>query len=459
MISVDTIDAVNRTLAQRMHEGIAAGAQTERRIGAELKFPFVAADGSVAPREALEALWQHLADARWQTVTDKTTGSVIGATTPGEQNDTLASCETGYCKPEFSLAHVAGLSDLEASVHALRETLAPFCERHGVRFLGYGIQPVTPPSDQLLMKGKSRTNVWDRCFGANRCLDPANGDDLCLFTVNAASHVHVSVGLEDAVHAVNALNGFAGAQIALTAHSNIWRGELDPTYKCVAEKFWDWWMPDHRRVGVPERPFESLRDYVEAINEFAPVYVKRGGHPLILESYDTFAEYLSSDEATAIDPKGEQVPVTPHSADADLHSTCYWHNARITRFHTVENRANDQQPPEDLMCIAALTLGLVGAAAEAGEALAEYPWDVLRRSRDAACRDGLDGSVDGLQMSELAGKMLDVARRGLTRRGLGEQRYLEPLERRLAESVCPADTAAELYHTGGVEALVAARSL
>lgn len=431
----------------------------ERRVGAELKFPLVnAEDGSAVPRETVDALWQYLAERGWTPEVDELNGKTVGARKPGEKNETVASCETGYCKTEFSLAHVGDLFALQRSIDALKDELRPFAERHGAAFLGYGIHPVTPPSKRLLMK-KSRSGVWDKVFGSNRHIAPEDGDDFHLFTINAASHVHISVAMEEATDAVNVLNGFAGAQLALTAHSNVWRGELDPDHKCVAETLWNLWMPEGERVGVPVAPYADLRHYVDSVAQFRPVFVKRDGMPIVLENYKSFAEYYGSGRATGRDADGNEVSFETEPSDMDTHSTCYWHNARLSRYYTVENRTNDQQPPEELASIAAITLGLVSALPEAREAVAGMDWDVLRRSSVAACRGGLDAQTDGLRLSDWAGKMLALARKGLERRGLGEEAFLEPLERRLANGRCPADETKEMFLRDGVQGILEERRL
>ena len=429
----------------------------ERRIGSELKFPLVTSDGAAASFETVCALWDFLQTRGWAPVSDPVAGRVIGARTRGDRNDTVASCETGYCKTEFSLAHVADLFELDAAIRDLRSELSDFSEANDAHFVGYGIHPVTPPSKRLLMK-KGRTSVWNR-FASNRHIKPEDGDDMHLFTVNAASHVHVSVSEHEAVRAVNVLNGFTAAQIALTAHSNVWRGQLDPRYKCVSEKFWDWWMPDSRRVGIPHEPFEGLEHYVHSIARLRPVYVERNGMPVVLPGYDSFEEYFSAAQPIGQDVNGQPVELEPQREDIDLHSTCYWFNARLSRYYTVENRVNDQQPPEDLACIAALTLGLVSALDHAQSALDQYEWSHLRDARDQACRHGLDRVDDGMDLAALARDMLTASREGLLRRGIGEEVFLDPLWLRLEGRCCPADVTANLFNNGGIETIVAARAL
>jgi len=438
-------------------ESLARRQTDERRIGAELKFPLVNPDGTAVDLQTIHALWHYLCDHGWAPEKDSLTEQVVGARKPGEQNDNVASCETGYCKTEFSLAHVSNLFELAKAIGELRILLRGFSKQHGVHFLGYGIQPVSRPVERLLMK-RGRTSVWD-VFASNRHIPEEEGDDMHLFTVNAASHVHVSVSREEAVPAVNVLNGFAGAQIALMAHSNIWRGGVDPWHKCVAEKFWDWWMPDAERVGMPEQPFGDLQHYVGTISRFRPVYVKRDGIPVVLPDHESFEEYYGDPNPIGRDLQGRPVPLVPESADIDLHNTCYWYNARISHYYTVENRVNDQQPPEEVICVAALTLGLMSALEESWEELSSYAWSDLRSAREAACRDALKGRFDGVTLATLAGRMVELAELGLRRRGLGEEEFLSPLKERLDAGRCPADDAEELFEAGGINALLAARSL
>jgi gamma-glutamylcysteine synthetase len=447
------MDKIYNYFMERFQDAFASQNFTERRIGSELKFPLINPDGTAASLETVRALWNYLQSRGWQSVKDKMTGQVVGARKPGQQNDTVTGCETGFCKTEFSLAHVANLFDLQEQINELRSELRPFCDRKNVHFLCYGIHPVTPPTKKLMIK-KGRTSPWVKVFGSNRHIDKEDGDDVHLFTINAASHVHVSVCPEEAINAVNVLNGFSGAQIALTANSNIWRGRTDPNYKCVAEKFWDWWMPNSNRVGMPHSQFIDIEDYVQTISSIKPVYVLRNGKPIILEGYRTFADYYKLARAVGRDTQGREVSFMPEESDIDIHNSCYWYNARISRYFTVENRVNDQQPPDALICIAAVTLGLVSALSEAKKELSRYDWEMLRQAREIACRRGPLGKIGDTQLSTLALGMLDTARRGLHRRGLGEEKFLKPLEKRLSEFSCPADRAEDLFETGGIEALV-----
>lgn len=446
-------DIIYTHFMNNFHAAQAAADPALRRIGAELKFPLVQEDGAAVSRETVDALWTYLQELGWTPVIDGMTQKVVGAQTPGEKNDTIASCETGYCKTEFSLAHVVDLNQLEHQINELKSLLRDFSEKQSVRFLGYGIHPVSPPGKSLLMK-KSRSGVWDKLFGANNHIAPEDGDDVHLFTVNAASHTHISVAPDEAVRTVNVLNGFAGAQIALNAHSSIWKSEIDPQYRCVSEKFWDWWMSDKKRIGVPETPFKDMRHYIDTVSSFRPVFILRNGIPLLLSRYGSFTEYVNDPNAIGLDADNNEIQVAPLPEDFDLHCTCYWYNARISRYFTVENRLNDQQPPRELMTVPALTLGLVSALDPAWEEVSGYDWQVLRQSRQTACEKKPESSIGNVSLKEIARRMLFIAEQGLKQRGLGEERFLEPLFSRLKTGQCPAEKAEQVFKQEGMTGLL-----
>jgi gamma-glutamylcysteine synthetase len=213
-------------------------------------------------------------------------------------------------------------------------------------------------------------------------------------------------------------------------------------------------MPDTNRVGIPPRPFGDVEDYIHTVCGLRPVYVLRHGRPIILKKYRTFEEYLRTGRAIGLDVQGREVSFVPERSDIELHNSCYWCNARISRYYTVENRVNDQQPPEDLLSISALTLGLVSALDEALEEVSRNDWRALRVMREIACRHGLETGAGDVRLVRLASRILSVARKGLILRGLGEEKFLEPLEKRLCDFFCPADQAAHLFKAGGIKALL-----
>lgn len=256
----------------------------------------------------------------------------------------------------------------------------------------------------------------------------------------------------------------------MTANSNIWKGEIDEGFKCLGEAFWDWWLKDRyeERYGVPEKKFESIEDYFSHILGFKPVYVKREGLPIGLPDCPCFLDFYSCnpdnpscekwDEnkgCCGMKPDGERVQVSGgQSKDIDQHFTFFWHNARLSRHYTLENRINDQQPPGEWIVIPALTLGLMENLEEAWQFVNSYDWELLQRVRTKALEEGINAEVDNIKVKDLSKKMVDIAEKGLKKRGQGEEKFLQPLHERLSTGECPADKAAEVFQDHGIKKFV-----
>lgn len=456
---------LNRFKRIESHRGLK---DRKRRIGSELKFPLVNLDGRAADADKTDALWDFLIGKGWKPSFDTHVGKVTGAVKKGEMNEHRASCETGHCKVEFSLAHVSDLHRLHKLIRDIEGLVQEFSKDLGVAFLGFGLQPITHPGKHLLMK-KSRNIFWDRIFGGNNFIAPKHGTDVHLFTINASNQVHVDVRMDEAIDAINVFNGIAGPQVALTANSNIWKGSVQNKYKCLGEMFWDWWLKDkHKsRYGVPERKFSDLEDYFLSILKFSPVFVKRENGPVGLPFCPTFLDFFTCNDEDIRCERGHRcnrhcgllsnekaVRISQEEQDLGQHFTFFWHNARLSRYYTLENRINDQQPPGEMMTIPALTLGIVENLQDAVNLINEYPWEMWRKMRILASRSGLDARMEGIKVSDHSEHILEIAEKGLIRRGLGEEIFLSPLKERLEKGYCPADIAADVFNKKGPHGFV-----
>ncbi len=436
-------------LVKRFEEATARREGMPRRVAVELKFPVVIrTTGGAAPSKGVQALWQHLAEQGWQAIRDAHTEKTVGARRDSGDGTDVLSSATGYCVIELSVAPEASLDRLRRRVRDNLEPVLSFCREQGLALLGHGIHPVTAPDPDLLT-GKARNAFWDDVFERR---DQSAG--VHMFTTTAANQAHVDISTEEATDAIIVFNGLAPAQIALNANSAVWGNEVDAHYKCVHEWFWDRWLPDEDRVGMPAEKPTSLEDYLQHLMSLQPVYVDRDGEPVMLPSCKTFAEFSKSDRAAGRKADGASVEVEPREKDLELHLTFCWHNARLSRYWTLENRVNCQQPPNALLVVGALTLGLAERLPEARKLVDGYDWEDLRAARVDAMRRGLCAQVEEQPITSLCGAMLEIASDGLRARGEKEQAYLSPLWRRLARAECPADSAARRFRRHGMEGLL-----
>lgn len=440
-----TMDALAGFVWEMLLDKHAGRQGRPRGTGLELKFPAVNRRGEAIGFKTLQKLWAFLAGKGWDLSLDPHYGWPVRASLPNKYCPDFIGTETGFCKLEISLAYCDNLHLLNRRLAEIRELLGEFAATEGVSFQGLGVQPLTPPGRELMMP-KARNLFWEEVFGNDR---------VYLFTVTATNQVHVDVAPAEAIRAVNTFNALAAAQIALNANSTIWQGRLVEGYKALAEQAWEWWLPGDQRVGQTSRPFRDLGDYVDHLAGFRPVYLVRDGQYLGLAHYGSFADYWQAgSQAVAVDNQGQMVAVTPQIEDWEQHQTFCWHDARVSGYVTLENRVNCQQPPEDLLVVAALTLGLMENLDQAEAVSRRYSWEELAVAREEAIRGGLAACVAGRPITEFCAEVLEVAAGGLRRRQLGEERFLDPLWGRLEREQCPADGARQLFRQHGLEGVL-----
>jgi hypothetical protein len=153
-----------------------------------------------------------------------------------------------------------------------------------------------------------------------------------------------------------------------------------------------------------------------------------------------------------------------HGADLDaymIHEHYTWNSARPRVQHgTIEIRPACQQPPDEPLAASALCLAWVEAMPQVWAYLCERlgpdPWPAMTAYHREAIRHGVRAREPVRRF--LAG-LVEIAASALRRRGRGEERYLDPIRRRLETRTLPADRAVRIFRRGGVATLVRRLSL
>ena len=329
-------------------------------------------------------------------VRDSGSGAVVLATrevTRPRGGQETVSTDLGYATIEVTTPATGTLFAAQRRLDRILRLIIASCAANDCLVLGYGMQPITPPSRELVTRS-SRYLMYER-FSQHRILPGDVGADIHLFTISAATHCHIDVALPEAVRAANALNALAGVQIALTANSPIWNGRIDPEWKAPREIFYDrtyhpdrW--PSGRPCGVPPA-FGDLGDYLEAVLDTWAPLVERDGEPLALSpSGLTAREFMGAASVQACTAGGEDVEVSPEPSDIIAFAHHLEFDARLCPAHgTVESRISCAQPPGAAVQAAAFALGLVENLAAAEGLIARLPLADQKRLRIAGARHGL----------------------------------------------------------------------
>ena len=395
-----------------------------RLIGREAEFPVVWPDGRAGD---VLRLWTPLfeRDGFTPQYDDPATRTLIVALRGA---DGTVEVEVGRATVELVLGPYEDLWQLaEGSARALRRVLAA-AQDAGMRVLGFGIQPRARRSPAVMTPKRRYAPLLQ-----------AIGRPWLNFAVTASDQVQVDITRGELPDAINVLNLLSAPLIALTANSSVYGGRagryLSGREGLVAAL-------GEFRTGMTPRPFASIDEFIDYICGY-PCYVLRDG-PGFRVWNRPFEQYLRE-----------------HGPDLEAylwHEHYTWNSARPRANNsTIEIRPACQQPPEESLAPAALSLGFVEALPDAkaflGDLFPSDPWPPLRRYRAAAIRDGLrapeptPGFLEGC---------LRIAEKGLRARGRGEETFLRPLWVRLDRRITPAEQNREAFLAGGMEGLVRA---
>ena len=203
-----------------------------------------------------------------------------------------------------------------------------------------------------------------------------------------------------------------------------------------------WTDVDNNRCGEIPFVFDpgfGFKTYVDWLIDRVPMYFVYRDGAYIDVSGESFAAFMAG--------KLPQLPgQLPTMADWEAHCTTAFPEVRLKKFLEMRGADNGRVPA--LRALPALWVGLLYDSTAQKEAAALVSdWSAAERSalRNGVPRHALSLPFRGATVRELAARVLAIARGGLVRRGLGEERYLDVLDGVVASGVTAADAMVEAY--------------
>ena len=441
-------------LADRFAAHFPTQLQGPRTVGREAEFPVVDQSGRAAD---IDRLWPLLLA---EDTGEGSSLSPLKVKKDAVNTDLIVgldgaaysyALEVGKGTIELNVGPYANLFELESAFRTAVERLVRAAAQLGWRVLGYGVQPLSPPT-RALLSPKQRYHA----------LADIMGDDWIWYTVTASDQTHVDVSRDEAVGVLNFAILMAPVVVALCANSPVVAGAL--TGDCSGREGRMISALYGERHGMIARPYADLTDFVARLSR-KPALLYREGERLLPDGRP-FAEVLRADFGMA---GSEGAALSPGCFDAFLlHDHYIWHSARLrTAYGTVELRPACQQPPDELMAATALYLGLVegreeiidymqSALAPAGEERGNpgpmsASWSRLREYHHEAVRAGLAAPEPA---PDFLADILELVAAALAGRGYGEEGMLAPLWQRLERRENPAQGVRRVFAEEGLEGLI-----
>lgn len=456
---------VYESLADRFAACFPARLQGPRTVGREAEFPVVDQSGRAADIDQLWPLLLGNEDAAENG--ERGPLSPLKVKRDAVNADLLVgldgaaysyALEVGKGTIELNVGPYATLFELESAFRSAVEKLVQAAGQLGWRVLGYGVQPLSPPTLALLSP-KQRYHALADIMGA----------DWIWYTVTASDQTHVDISRDEAVGMLNYGNLIAPVVVALCANSPVAAGAL--TGDCSGREGRMINARYGERHGMIARPYANLTDFVASLSRM-PALLRREGERLLPDGR-LFSDVLRADFGAA--GSGGWTPSTSAFDAFLLHDHYIWHSARVrSAYGTVELRPACQQPPHELMAASALYLGLVEgreqitayiqtALAPTGkkrmerseERVSQGPlsecWPRMRQFHEQVVRAGLAAPEPA---PRFLAEILGLAEAALTRRGHGEEAMLAHLWRRLKRRENPAQRIQRDFAGEGLEGLI-----
>lgn len=398
----------------------------KKRIGIEKEILTVDKNGMMA--DIPSKVWPHLLKAGYKPIYDNCyTDSIIGFWADGDQ----ITQDAGRGTFEIIMLPHDTVMAAEMRMKELLKIIHGVCSLEGIRILALAYQPRTLPA---------REN-WNRKQRYDVLLDNY-GEAVWPASLSASDQVHVDVAEKELVQVINTMNGMAGFYISLFANCPVVSGPSD--YKAYREVIWDYLGAE--RTGLPDRPVGSLEEYLSRTWNIKCIMAFNGEKYFIPGvKFCDYAEKLKSEDEV-------------FKAYA-VHEGSIWFCARPRVYGTIEMRPAGLQPWEDMVSVSALTLGLMENLPQSEMFIKQFRWDSLRGLRMDAVKNGFEARVSGEKVGRFIREMLDLSKKGLEKRALGEEKYLDSLFRRVEEEKAPADKGREDMESGGVDFLMEKSSL
>ncbi len=370
-------------------------------VGVELEFPLLNMAKAPVGKDVAVGLLDYFCENGFATEeTDLGGGNAFIINADG---DTL-SFDNSYNNFEFAMRYGGDLCAIAHRFYRLHAMAAAYLGRHNYLLAGMGTNPFKPYIDQAHVDYPIYNFVdgFLHAFPARHAFPD--------FPAYLSSvQTHLDIPLDDLPFAASLFARLDFVRAALFSNSPSWDG--DGTL-CYRDFLWE--GSAFPNTGKVDAVFGGVDDIIGSFLERKMFCRMRGG------KYEAFTPVLLRDYFD-----GENA--------GDIAYFLSFRNIEITARGTLEVRSDCAQPIAEAFAPPAFSLGIAHNMRAAQAVLDSYalsePTSVLR--------DAVVGGKLTLPKG-LALSLVETAAQGLAKRGLGEERLLNPLYGRAEKSVCPA---------------------
>lgn len=450
-----------------------------RRIGLELENLLLNPDASLISKSVVRQFWQDFIALGWKEKRDSMSGEILAGQKEYDGQSVVASTDGSLSTFELALPPFYSIQEEENLLKRLHAEILPIFKKYNLHLLGIGLNPGHTSVGDEHLTGKSFYKTVKRFWH--------------LFNLGfgtAANQTNISIRIDEVIPSINALTAISGLITALTSNSSVadwrilpWKEFRQPLF---SKLFSVTDYPSFEAVvcNPPQNPFASFSQYLLsflAAKPFMIITPMRDGQFVVLDKKVTWLEYFKGSEWSGIDLAGNKKILKPDVSDINMAMNNQWYptvlhmvcdenkttvfdfiqaleqnnveeylDGKLNNLYIEYRIASAQLKGEEFNC-PALILGLVENLSELEKLVSRYDWSDWVALSDKAAIIGMNAKIKDATCRELLSELIEISRHGLRQRNLGEETYLDLLEKRLADNRAPSDDVNEFFNKHGKE--------
>ena len=325
------------------------------------------------------------------------------------------------CQIELSIEPQEKIQELKNKIENIDNVLKPILDKFEIKLLNKGISPNTTYRNIELLPKRRYAIMANYLWGI-------------LSDVMMRETAGIQVGIdykseEDAMRKFNVANLMMPFITAMYSNSKI-RGGVDTGYKSF--RALAWLNTDNERCGFATKFIDgmSFRDYVNRLLDTPMIFINRENRTVSLNGRITFKEFMN---------KGYE-GFRANIDDWKLHSNLYFPEVRLRSF--IEIRNHDCVGGGLEYSIPALYKGIMynsDAVNEVERLLGKYFYQEINELRYNVAKYGIHAKIRKQKASDIAKEVLNISYNSLSKQGLDEEKFLEPIIELLDKNKMPAD--------------------
>ena len=416
----------------------------ERFVGIEIEMPIVNLNGKMVDFDIVHSLTsEFLNHFGFKAIGIDEKGNIYSA--EKRENGDIFSYDCSYNNLELSFGKEKSIAVVYERFKEYYTFIEEYFKRYNYTLTGMGINPNRNVNKNVPIEIGRYKMLYNHLSSFVKYSDiPMYFHDHPNFGMfSSASQVQIDVSFDKLPKVINTFNKLEPIK-ALLFNNSVLLGENEQLL-CCRDMLWE--NSTHginpHNVGMYESEINTIEDILNYISTESIYCVERDGKYINFQPVNII-DYFSLDKISGeYIENGRKIPIDFSPEPEDLNYLRSFKLEDLTFRGTIEFRSGCCQPICDSMTIAAFHAGLMEQIDELETLISNdtvlygHGYNA-KELRNFFTTSEIPSSINEDKLYDLAKEIVDICRKGLLKRGFGEEKFISTLYNRIANRTNPA---------------------